>query len=82
MILPIVGLVFGIVLAWFMPAINYDYSKYLAIAVLACLDSVFGGFAGFAERKFDKNVFVYKTLYRCCYFYGKTFCSTCWCKYL
>ena len=45
MILPIVGLILGIALAWFMPAINYDYSKYLAIAVLACLDSVFGGFA-------------------------------------
>ena len=41
-------------IAWFMPAINYDYSKYLAIAVLACLDSVFGGFAGYAENKFDK----------------------------
>ena len=58
MILPIVGLIMGIGLAWFMPAINYDYSKYLAIAVLACLDSVFGGFAGHAENKFDKAVFV------------------------
>ena len=54
MIVPIIGFVCGIVLAWFMPAINYDYSKYLAIAVLACLDSVFGGFAGYAENKFDK----------------------------
>ena len=25
---------------------------------MACLDSVFGGFAGYAENKFDKAVFV------------------------
>ena len=55
---PIIGLILGIVVALFMPAINYDYSKYLAITVLACLDSVFGGIAGFAEKKFDKDVFV------------------------
>ena len=58
MILPLIGLVLGVAVAWCMPAINYDYSKYLAIAVLACLDSVFGGFAGYAENKFDKAVFV------------------------
>ena len=59
MILPIIGVISGISVAWFlMPAINYAYSKYLAIAVLACLDSVFGGFAGYVENKFDKGVFV------------------------
>lgn len=56
--IPIIGLVSGIIVALFMPAINYAYSKYLAIAVLACLDSVFGGLAGFVENKFDKDIFV------------------------
>jgi len=56
--IPIIGLVLGIIVALFMPAINYEYSKYLAIAVLACLDSVFGGLAGFVENKFDKDIFV------------------------
>ena len=56
--IPIIGLVLGVVVAIFMPAIDYRYSKYLAIAVLACLDSVFGGFAGLAENKFNKDVFV------------------------
>ena len=56
--IPILGLIFGVGVALFMPAINYEYSKYLAIAVLACLDSVFGGVAGFVEGKFDKDIFV------------------------
>ena len=37
---------------------NYAYSKYLAIAILACIDSVFGGIAGYVEKKFDLAVFV------------------------
>lgn len=56
--IPVFGLILGVAVALFMPAINYEYSKYLAIAVLACLDSVFGGLAGFAEEKFDRSVFV------------------------
>ena len=58
MLIPIIGLVLGVVLALIVPPINYDYSKYLAIAVLACIDSVFGGVAGFVEGKFDKSIFV------------------------
>lgn len=56
--IPVFGLILGVAVALFMPAINYEYSKYLAIAVLACLDSVFGGLAGFVEEKFDRSVFV------------------------
>jgi len=37
---------------------TYAYSKYLAIAILACMDSVFGGIAGYVEKKFDLAVFV------------------------
>ena len=56
--IPVIGLILGVVVAICMPAIDYTYSKYLAIAVLACLDSVFGGCAGYVENKFDKGVFV------------------------
>ncbi|MBQ7668103.1 MAG: small basic family protein [Clostridia bacterium] len=57
---PLIGLILGIFVANFIfPSIeSYTYSKYLAIAVLACMDSVFGGIAGFAEKKFDLGVFV------------------------
>lgn len=58
MIIPLIGLCAGIVLALYLPAIDYTYSRYLAIAILACLDSVFGGIAGFLEKKFDIGIFV------------------------
>jgi len=56
--IPVIGLVAGIILALYMPAIDYTYSKYLAIAVLACLDSVFGGIAALMEKRFDIRIFV------------------------
>jgi len=56
-IIPIIGLGLGISLAIYMPAIDYSYSKYLAIAILACLDSVFGGIAALMENRFDIRVF-------------------------
>jgi len=56
--IPVIGLIAGIVIALYMPAIDYTYSKYLAIAVLACLDSVFGGIAALMEKRFDIRIFV------------------------
>lgn len=61
-LIPVIGLILGIYATdWIFPAIEsyaYAYSKYLAIAVLACMDSVFGGIAGHVEKKFDMAVFV------------------------
>lgn len=57
MIIPIIGFCLGIVLAIYIPAIDYTYSKYLAIAILACLDSVFGGVAALMEDRFNINIF-------------------------
>ena len=58
MIIPLIGLCLGIILALYMPAIDYTYASYLAIAILACLDSVFGGVASFLEKKFNIHIFV------------------------
>lgn len=57
-LIPVIGLIAGIVIALYMPALDYTYSKYLAIAVLACLDSVFGGIAALMEKRFDIRIFV------------------------
>lgn len=38
--------------------IPYSYSQYIAVAILACLDSVFGAFAANTENKFKMNVFL------------------------
>lgn len=57
MIIPAIGFVLGIALAMYMPAIDYRYSKYLAIAILACIDSVLGGIAAIMEDRFEIGIF-------------------------
>jgi small basic protein len=59
MLIPIFGLIlgilFGLILPFKIPAI---YSSYMSIAVLAALDSVFGGIRSNMEQKFDSNIFI------------------------
>ena len=40
------------------PIISYSYSSYLAIAIIAALDSVFGGIAGTLKGEFNFKVFI------------------------
>lgn len=59
MVLPMVGLFFGMVLGVFCPlTIPQAYAKLFSVALLASLDSVFGGLRAAAEEKFDNLVFV------------------------
>ena len=59
MLLPILGLIIGIVLGIFFPYnIPLAYSAYLSVAILAALDSVFGGIRGFLEDSFDSGIFI------------------------
>src|SRR5574344_2192663 len=46
------------VLTGFNVAVPYSYSQYIAVAILACLDSVFGAFSANIEKKFKMNVFL------------------------
>lgn len=54
----ILGCVIGAVIGVNMPMISYTYSGYLAIAIIAALDSVFGGIASTLNKKFDLKIFV------------------------
>lgn len=38
--------------------IPYTYSRYLAIAIIAALDSIFGGISAVIKKNFDLKVFV------------------------
>ena len=38
--------------------ISYTYSSYLAIAIIAALDSVFGGITSVIKKNFDLKIFV------------------------
>ncbi len=54
----ILGCVIGIIVGNFAPIISYTYSGYLAIAIIASLDSVFGGVAASLNKKFDMAIFL------------------------
>lgn len=54
----ILGCIIGMVLGNFAPIISYTYSGYLAIAIVAALDSVFGGVASSLRKNFDMGVFL------------------------
>ncbi len=54
----IIGCILGAVIGIFVPAIPYSASKYLAIAIVAALDSVLGGIASNVKKNFDVSVFM------------------------
>jgi len=54
----IVGCILGAILGMNAPIISYTYSTYLAIAVIAALDSVFGGITSVLKKTFDLKVFL------------------------
>ena len=49
----IIGCVIGAIIGIFMPIIPYTYSGYLAIAIIAALDSVFGGIVATLNKNLD-----------------------------
>ena len=54
----IVGCILGAILGMNAPMISYTYSTYLAIAVIAALDSVFGGISSVLKKTFDLKIFL------------------------
>lgn len=54
----ILGCIVGALIGINMPMISYTYSGYLAIAIVAALDSVFGGIASTLNKNFDLKIFV------------------------
>ena len=59
MMLPIVAVLTGIVIGLLFPfSLPAEYGKFLAVALLASLDSVFGGMRAAMEEKFDNAVFI------------------------
>ncbi len=54
----VIGCVLGAIIGINLPIISYTYSTYLAIAIIAALDSVFGGITGVLKGEFDFKVFI------------------------
>ena len=54
----LIGCILGAILGLNVPMISYTYSSYLAIAIIAALDSVFGGIASVVKKNFDLKIFI------------------------
>lgn len=54
----ILGCVIGALIGMNAPVISYTYSSYLSIAIIAALDTVFGGIASVVKKNFDLKIFL------------------------
>lgn len=54
----VIGCLIGALIGINAPMISYTYSGYLAIAIVAALDSVFGGITSVVKGNFDIKIFV------------------------
>lgn len=54
----LIGCILGALIGINLPIISYSYSSYLAIAIIAALDSVFGGISSTLKKNFDLKIFV------------------------
>ena len=56
--IPLIGLIFGLLIGIFMPyQIPVEYSTYVVVAILAVVDSVFGAAAANLRGKFNMRLF-------------------------
>jgi small basic protein len=59
MALPIAGLIIGLLIGISFPiTVPVEYAKFMSVALLASLDSVFGGLRAGIEEKFDNTIFI------------------------
>ena len=54
----VIGCIVGALVGTNAPVIPYKYSTFLAIAVVAALDSVFGGITSVLKKNFDLTIFI------------------------
>ena len=54
----LIGCILGAILGINAPMVSYTYSSYLAIAIIAALDSVFGGITSVIKKNFDLKIFI------------------------
>ncbi len=54
----IIGCILGALVGINIPTISYTYSSYLAIAIIAALDTVLGGISSYLQKKFDMKIFL------------------------
>lgn len=57
--IPVIGLIIGILIGIFLKIdIPPSFTSYVPVAILAALDSIFGGARAGLEKKFDTDIFI------------------------
>jgi len=54
----LIGCIIGALIGVNAPVISYTYSSFLSIAIIAALDTVFGGIASVINKNFDLKIFL------------------------
>lgn len=54
----IIACILGVIVGLNAPMVSYTYSSYLAIAIIAALDTVFGGISSVINKKYDMKTFI------------------------
>lgn len=59
MFFALIGILIGAIIGFMLPyTYNATYSLYVSVAILACLDSLFGGIRANLEKNFNINIFL------------------------
>jgi small basic protein len=59
MIIAILGILIGLTVGYFIPiSISGAFTIYLSVAILAAIDSIFGGIRANLEERFDSVIFI------------------------
>ena len=58
MIYPILGILLGVAIGAFLPVVPQAYVKLLSVALMASLDSAFGGIRAVKEGSYDSEIFI------------------------
>lgn len=59
MLIALIGITIGIVVGLYFPiTYSLNYSTYVSVAILACMDSVFGGIRATLEGIFNTRIFI------------------------
>ena len=74
----VIGCLLGAIIGVNLPIIPYTYSSYLAISIIAALDTVFGGIVAVINKKFECNFINIACLswrkIKCGYIYRRNCC--------
>jgi small basic protein len=59
MVYALIGILIGVLIGFLLPfTYNSAYTLYVSVAILACMDSIFGGIRANLEDKFDATIFI------------------------